>query len=300
MGMIAIVPPSAPAADLHAEAVVSALQPRSWTFRPGAIPPRGHALLLTAGAGRISGSEEASLAAPCLAWMPAGAERSLLLEAGSAGHLLSVSAAFLGRTLAELAEGLLMRRTVEGFLLVGIPSLALPVMVQALEAIAREARDPGRGAGAVLRAHLTLLLVEMWRLAAQAGKEPGDAATGAAGALLQQFSHLVELHYRAHWPVERYAATLCVTTDRLHAACVRDAGKAPRALIHERLAAEARVRLEQLDLSVEQIGFGLGFRDAGYFNRFFRRHVGMPPGAYRHRARLRRQRPVGESFAAWP
>jgi AraC family transcriptional regulator, transcriptional activator of pobA len=46
-----------------------------------------------------------------------------------------------------------------------------------------------------------------------------------------------------------------------------------------RLSAEAKLRLGQLEQSVEQIGFGLGFRDAGYFSRFFNSHFGEPPGA---------------------
>ncbi|WP_338050305.1 hypothetical protein [Rhizobium mesosinicum] len=29
------------------------------------------------------------------------------------------------------------------------------------------------------------------------------------------------------------------------------------------------------------MAFGLGFRDPGYSSRFFKSHVGEPPGAYR-------------------
>jgi AraC family transcriptional regulator, transcriptional activator of pobA len=36
-------------------------------------------------------------------------------------------------------------------------------------------------------------------------------------------------------------------------------------LIHDRLVREACVLLQQLDLPVEQIGYGLSFRDAAYF-----------------------------------
>ena len=49
-------------------------------------------------------------------------------------------------------------------------------------------------------------------------------------------------------------------------------------IIHERLVREACTRLQQLDLPVEQIGYGLGFRDPAYFNRFFRKYRGASPG----------------------
>jgi AraC-like DNA-binding protein len=59
------------------------------------------------------------------------------------------------------------------------------------------------------------------------------------------------------------------------------------------------MRLRQLDLPVEQIGYGLGFRDPGYFNRFFRKYQNASPGAYRRRARLDPSQ-HGPSYAAWP
>ena len=49
-------------------------------------------------------------------------------------------------------------------------------------------------------------------------------------------------------------------------------------LVHERLLEEARARLRQNELSVEQVGYSLGFRDPGYFNRFFKRLTGSRLG----------------------
>jgi AraC family transcriptional activator of pobA len=71
-------------------------------------------------------------------------------------------------------------------------------------------------------------------------------------------------------------------------------------LIHERLIAEAKLRLGQSEQSVEQIGFGLGFRDPGYFSRFFKSRVGEPPGAYRRKIAARSAKGAAPSFAAWP
>jgi AraC family transcriptional regulator, transcriptional activator of pobA len=80
---------------------------------------------------------------------------------------------------------------------------------------------------------------------------------------------------------------------------MRSVGATPLSLVHERLIEEACQRLEQTELSIEQIGYSLGFRDPGYFNRFFKRRRGLAPGAYRKTARVG---PAGEapSFAAWP
>lgn len=49
----------------------------------------------------------------------------------------------------------------------------------------------------------------------------------------------------------------------------------------------------------EQIAFGPGFKDPDYFNRFFKKHVGIPPGTHRRRMRGRRSC-ADNSCAVWP
>jgi AraC family transcriptional activator of pobA len=48
-------------------------------------------------------------------------------------------------------------------------------------------------------------------------------------------------------------------------------------------------------MSVEQIAFGLGFADAAYFTRFFRREVAQAPSQFR--AAARQQQPQKKSSA---
>jgi AraC family transcriptional regulator, transcriptional activator of pobA len=165
--------------------------------------------------------------------------------------------------------------------------------------VVAELRTPGHGGATLIASHLLLLCLQLWRLGASHDERREAAARGGGAALVGNFMQMVELHYRDGWPVARYAAALGVTSDKLHAHCQREKGCGPRALIHERLVREACTRLQQLDLPVEQIGYGLGFRDPAYFNRFFRKYRGASPGTYRRQIRLEhaRSRP---SYAAWP
>jgi AraC family transcriptional activator of pobA len=63
---------------------------------------------------------------------------------------------------------------------------------------------------------------------------------------------------------------------------------------------EARLRLENTELPIEQIAYGLGFRDPGHFNRFFQRLTGVSPGSYRQNIATARSTIAAPSFAAWP
>ncbi|HTN39338.1 MAG TPA: helix-turn-helix domain-containing protein, partial [Arachidicoccus sp.] len=51
--------------------------------------------------------------------------------------------------------------------------------------------------------------------------------------------------------------------------------------IHERLVLEARRLLFHTDNTLKEIAFDLGFAEASYFNRFFKRETGITPAAYR-------------------
>ena len=92
---------------------------------------------------------------------------------------------------------------------------------------------------------------------------------------------------------------LGVTRAHLHEACVRAHGRAPQQLVHERLNVEARMRLRETALTIEQVAYSLGFRDPAYFSRFFTRRSGMSPGAYRKAVRADPPQEA-TSFAAWP
>lgn len=143
--------------------------------------------------------------------------------------------------------------------------------------------------------YLGLIVMHLWRGCAETDGDALDAAMPTA----QRFSQLVEMHYRDNLSVDEFCRMLNVTRAHLHNACMRALGRPPKRLVHERLAVEARLRLRQSALPIEQVAYNLGFRDPAYFNRFFRRLAGVSPGAYRKAVRVS---PPKEqtSFEAWP
>ena len=95
---------------------------------------------------------------------------------------------------------------------------------------------------------------------------------------------LLEAHYLDHWPVSRYAERLGLSTERLNRLVRAETGRNAQALLHARLAREASRRLVHIAAPVSRLAFELGFEDPAYFCRFFKRHHGLSPSAYRTRA----------------
>lgn len=285
---------------VRAEPFSAALAKRSWVVRQKG-EKRAHLLLLQSDRGTASWQgTSVALGAPALLWLPNNLDASLDVGAGADGFLLSIDDDFLIKSIAACPEALHLRRATDRATLIDGEALAAHVhdIAQSCRAIAKELRTPGFGGGAVIASHLLLLCLHLSRLGA-AHDAPDESARGGGKALVGNFLQMIELHYRDGWPVARYAKILGVTSDKLHAHCRREKGASPRALIHDRLVREACVRLQQLDLPVEQIGYGLGFRDPAYFNRFFRKYRGASPGSYRRQIRLEHAR-SGPSYAAWP
>jgi len=100
---------------------------------------------------------------------------------------------------------------------------------------------------------------------------------------LRQFRALIDRHFAEHWPVERYARELGVSETSLNRLCRRLTGSTGFDLVQRRLALEARRRLIHGPSSVIGISGELGFKDAAYFCRFFRRHNGSSPTEFRRR-----------------
>lgn len=98
----------------------------------------------------------------------------------------------------------------------------------------------------------------------------------------ERFQSLLEAHYREHWPVPRYAASLRLSPAKLTSLCLEFSGRTTFQLIQERLILEVERRLIYTTLSVNEIAAELGFRDPAYFCRFFRRHRKVSPRRFRH------------------
>lgn len=289
------------ASACHAEAFAGGLATRNWTIRQGGSR-RSHLLVIASRSGvGVLRETRVAFEGPAVLWLPSETEGELQVQAGARGYVVSISDDVLTRTVAGSAEAIHLRRTTDRLVMLS-GSQIKPVfnpIAHACEMLVAELKTPGRGSMTMMSSQVLQLCIHLWRCASVDDADNDIALRGDGPRLIGNFLQLVELHYRDGWPVTRYAAELGVTDDKLHAHCKREKGRSPLSMIHDRLISEACTRLRQLDLTVAQIGYGLGFRDAGYFNRFFRKHVNTSPGVFRRRARLEelRRKPT---YAEWP
>ncbi len=289
---------------MKAERIESSLQRRVWSFNRQPDAVERQIVLLTDGVAEAdTGKERLAMEAPALLWAGDLQPGRLVVEAGSTGYRGHVGNALLVDAIGEQAESVELRYLVDRDFVLSLAGQAdrTAVVSRCFEGVLSELREPQEGSPLLLSALLRIVLVTMMRLSG--GHEISLIGAGEKAGLLQRFRQLVEMNFRSHWPISRYADALGISTDRLHAICTTGIGKTPKALVSERLAHEAALRLDRSAMTIQQIGHSLGFADPAHFSSFFRRMTGAAPGGYRReraQARLQGDTAPRMSFADWP
>lgn len=214
---------------------------------------------------------------------PGGHEMKVTFASGTTGVVLSASPLLLSHAVGTYPEAQLIRHMVRQPLV--IPRLSTEAHEELSSLTGRMLTEYAMESGGSWMVHsalLRLLLVAIFRQGPGTGRE--SDVPKPSTAILGTYRQLIELHFREHWPVTRYAGELDITQGRLHSLCRRELQCTPLDLIHRRLVHEAKLRLERTSDAVEEIAFRLGYSDTTYFRHFFKRMTGEGPGAYRRNA----------------
>jgi AraC family transcriptional activator of pobA len=141
-----------------------------------------------------------------------------------------------------------------------------------------EYQQPSEWQQRMLGAYLAVLLTYLSRLYTEQFK---DNDTSVDKLLLKNFQMKINECFRELHEVSDYASLLYISAGHLSEVVKMQSGKPAIKHIHERLILEARRLLLHTDHSLKDIAFDLGFSDASYFNRFFKRETGETPAEYR-------------------
>lgn len=137
---------------------------------------------------------------------------------------------------------------------------------------------PGEWQQSMLAAFMTVLLTYLSRLYVEQFKDNGAAVDKL---LLKSFQLKINERFRELREVSEYASLLNISAGHLSEVVKNQSGKPAIKHIHERQVLEARRLLFHTNNSLKEIAFDLGFSDASYFNRFFKRECNITPVEYR-------------------
>lgn len=130
----------------------------------------------------------------------------------------------------------------------------------------------------MLSAYLQVMLIYLSRIYAE---KFDNSITPEKREMLKKFQSLIAENYHRVHDVAGYAAMVNLSAGHFSELIKEQSGKTAMQHIHERLLLEAKRLLFHTETSVKEIAFQLGFEDASYFNRFFKRLTTGTPAEYR-------------------
>jgi AraC family transcriptional activator of pobA len=151
----------------------------------------------------------------------------------------------------------------------------------ALDGLIGEADQPGTRHSLVVKSYLTLLLIALER-AEKTGKS-ASRTDDRSRAHARKFRELVDEKFRMTRRISDYANLLGITSTHLNRVCRQVLNASALEVIEGRILLEARRQLMFSDLSIKEIGAGLGYDDPGYFTRVITRALGETPTGIRRR-----------------
>ena len=98
---------------------------------------------------------------------------------------------------------------------------------------------------------------------------------------LMNFKILLENNFRSERQPSFYAAQMGISPNSFSKICKQQFFKTPSTLIHERVILESKKLIHLTYKSMKEIAAELHFDDENYFSRYFKKHTGITPTAFR-------------------
>jgi len=213
----------------------------------------------------------------CVFIMRPGQVHQLALKVGSVGYLMEFNMEFY--RLNDRGTNLVLRQATATNSC-KVSKSSFDRLTSILDYIFQEYKDAKMGYNEVIRAQLDIFFIEFLRNRQKT--HPSDhRANTYEQERLDEFIVLIEKHISSKKQVSAYAEMLNLSTYQLSAITKGVLGKTPSDIINEFIILEAKRHLLATSGQVNQIAWHLGYEDPSYFIRFFKKHTGKSPDAFR-------------------
>ena len=150
-----------------------------------------------------------------------------------------------------------------------------------LSSMFQEFRDKQEGYQEVIKACLDIFFIEVVRQSPNPKGEP-KVNNPYSQERFEEFLALLEKYLATHKQVSQYTDLMSLSPYQLNEITKSSVGKTASELINEHIVLEAKRYLLATPNQVKDIADLLGYEDFSYFIRFFKKHTGYSPEAFRH------------------
>lgn len=213
----------------------------------------------------------------CVFFIRPGQVHQLVLNAGCTGWLLEFNSEFY-HPKDKLSSQRLRKAGNKNFC--GLETSRFNRLQIILSAMMAEYTGREEGYQEVIKCSLDIFFIELVRQSPHPKGEP-TAATTYTQERFEEFSALLERNIATHKQVSQYTDLMNLSAYQLNEITKSSIGKTASELINEHIILEAKRYLLATANQVKDIADQLGYEDNSYFIRFFKKHTGHSPEAFR-------------------
>jgi len=133
----------------------------------------------------------------------------------------------------------------------------------------------------IIKANLDIFFIEFVRQSPNPNGET-TIANFYTQERFEEFLELLDKHITTHKQVSQYTDLMNLSPYQLNEITKSSIGKTASEMINEHIILEAKRYLLATPSQVKDIADQLGYEDTSYFIRFFKKHIGHSPEAFRH------------------
>ena len=266
---------------IHFEPLVNRSQHYKWLINQHAHGDLFQIFVLEQGRGTVLSQEKRlPFAAPGYIVVPANVAHGFEYQPDTRGTVITLSdfkLEHLTRThpdvITSLTQAYVGHATAECF--------ADQAVYQLLQDCLREHADNGFGHGLAIQYLIGLVLVHVGRLLRTTSPEQREPGDKSSQRYFRSFANLIRRQYSVTKTVESYAEDLKLSTGHLNRICKQVCGKTSKDVILDYLTEQIKIDLQHTPENISKIAAAFGFKDMGYFSRFFKQRTGLSPNEYR-------------------
>lgn len=163
-----------------------------------------------------------------------------------------------------------------------LPTVASSKKILSLmKTIVQETSEKKKKYEYAIQVNLQLLFVELLRQKHSLADMPNEKVSYQLERL-EEFKELIADNISTHKQIFWYAEKMNLTTYQLNTITKTTLGKSGSEIINDYILLEAKRYLLATTNQINKISWHLGYEDVSYFIRFFKKHTGFSPEAFRN------------------
>lgn len=140
-----------------------------------------------------------------------------------------------------------------------------------------ETSGAGNNSAVIIRSLLNIFLLKLSDFIDPDNGNPGKSES----TIIHSLSNLIESNFTHERSIGFYTFSLNISEKHLNDICLRHFKSGLKSILQERVMQESRRLLLFSELSISQIAYKLNFEDDSYFNKVFRKRIGLTPKKFR-------------------